>query len=315
MVGGAATGTGKTAAFALPLLQRLAAAPASKTGPAALILVPTRELAMQVAEAVHKYGRPFGTRVLPIYGGQSMDQQLRSLRRGVDVVVATPGRVLDHVRRGTLNLGSVNAVALDEADEMLDMGFADDIEALLAATPSDRQTMLFSATMPARIAAIARRHLKDPVEIQVAREAKQPGATPRVRQSVYVVARPHKLATLGRVLDVEAPTAAIVFCRTRTEVDQLTEALAARGYRPEALHGGMSQEQRDRVMRLFRAGTADLLVATDVAARGLDVEHLTHVFNFHVPRIPSRTSTESDEWGGPVARAWPLPWPSLANTS
>jgi len=283
LMGGAATGTGKTAAFALPMVQRLAAGAAGRTGPAALILVPTRELAMQVAEAVHKYGRPFGTRVLPIYGGQAMDQQLRALRRGVDVVVATPGRALDHVRRGTLNLSGITTVVLDEADEMLDMGFADDLEALLGATPPSRQTMLFSATLPPRIAAIARRHLNNPVEVRVAREAVPAGAPPRVRQTVYVVARAYKLATLGRVLDLESPTSALVFCRTRTEVDQLTEALAARGYRPESLHGGMSQDQRDRVMRLFRAGTADLLVATDVAARGLDVEHLTHVFNFHVP--------------------------------
>lgn len=285
LVGVAATGTGKTAAFALPLVQRLAESKGHQ-GPTGLILVPTRELAMQVAEAVHKYGRPFGSQVLPIFGGQAIDQQLRALRRGVDVVVATPGRALDHVRRGTLQLAAVKAVVLDEADEMLDMGFADDIEALLSATPVGRQTMLFSATLPPRIAAISKRHLTDPVEVRVAREVVAAGAPPRVRQSVYVVARPHKLATLGRVLDVEAPTAALIFCRTRTEVDQLTEALAARGYRPEALHGGMSQDSRDRVMRLFRAGTADLLVATDVAARGLDVEHLTHVFNFHVPCAP-----------------------------
>lgn len=283
LLGGAATGTGKTAAFALPLLHRLIAVGSGRSGPSALILVPTRELAMQVAEAVHKYGRSIGTRVLPVYGGQAMDQQLRALRRGVDVVVATPGRILDHVRRATLQLGGIMAVVLDEADEMLDMGFADDIEALLAALPATRQTMLFSATLPPRIAAIAHRHLKNPVEIRVAREPMAAGAAPRVRQTAYVVARVHKLATLGRVLDLESPTSALVFCRTRTEVDQLTEALAARGYRPEALHGGMSQDQRDRVMRLFRAGTADLLIATDVAARGLDVEHLTHVFNFHVP--------------------------------
>ena len=282
LVGLAATGTGKTAAFALPLLQRIAANPV-KQKPGSLILVPTRELAMQVAEAVHKYGRPFNTRVLPVYGGAAFGQQARALDHGVDVVVATPGRALDHIRRGTLKLAGVGTVVLDEADEMLDMGFADDIEAILGETPKQRQTMLFSATMPPRIEAIARAHLTNPATLRVAQEKVTPGEGPRVRQTAYIVPRAHKLAALARVLDVEAPTAALVFCRTRTEVDELAETLAARGYRPEALHGGLSQEQRDRVMRLFRAGTADLLVATDVAARGLDVEHLTHVVNFHVP--------------------------------
>ncbi|MDB5312893.1 MAG: deaD [Gemmataceae bacterium] len=282
LVGLAATGTGKTAAFALPLVQRLAAGGA-KGKPAAVILVPTRELAMQVAEAVHKYGRPFGTRVLPVYGGAEFGQQARALDRGVDVVVATPGRALDHVRRGTLKLAGVSVAVLDEADEMLDMGFAEDIDALLAETPKDRQTMLFSATMPPRIEAIARQHLSNPANVRVAQERVAPGEIPRVRQVAYIVPRAYKLAALARVLDVEAPTAALVFCRTRTEVDELAETLSARGYRPEAIHGGLSQEQRDRVMRLFRAGTADLLVATDVAARGLDVEHLTHVVNYHIP--------------------------------
>jgi ATP-dependent RNA helicase DeaD len=282
LVGMAATGTGKTAAFALPLLQRLTTTGA-KAKPAALILVPTRELAMQVAEAVHKYGRPLGTRVLPVYGGAAFGQQARSIERGVDVVVATPGRALDHLRRGTLKLSGVSIAVLDEADEMLDMGFAEDIEALLGETPKERQTMLFSATMPPRIEAIAKKHLSNPATIRVAQEKVAAGQMPKVRQVAYLVPRAYKLAALARVLDVEAPTAAIVFCRTRTEVDELTETLSARGYRPEALHGGLTQDQRDRVMRLFRSATADLLVATDVAARGLDVEHLTHVVNYHIP--------------------------------
>jgi ATP-dependent RNA helicase DeaD len=282
LVGLAATGTGKTAAFALPLIQRLAAAE-TKRQPAALILVPTRELAMQVAEAVHKYGKPFGTRVLPVYGGAELRQQARSLERGVDVVVATPGRALDHLRRGTLKLKGVSVVVLDEADEMLDMGFAEDIDALLGETPKERQTMLFSATMPPRIEAIAKQHLNKPANIRLGQDKVAAGELPRVRQVAYLVPRAHKVATLVRVLDVEAPAAALIFCRTRTEVDELAETLSARGYRPEAIHGGLSQEQRDRVMRLFRAGTADLLVATDVAARGLDVEHLSHVVNFHIP--------------------------------
>ncbi len=282
LIGRAATGTGKTAAFALPLLHRLAAIK-TQTSPTALILVPTRELAMQVAESVERYGQTLGFRVLAVYGGQAMDQQLSALKRGVDVIVATPGRALDHLRRGTLKLGAIAVVVLDEADEMLDMGFAEDIETLLTATPTGRQTMLFSATMPPRIKAIAGKHLKDAVEILVVPDRSAAGAAPKVRQVAYLVPKAKKLAALGRVLDAEAPTAALIFCQTRSEVDQLTESLAERGYRPEAIHGGMSQDQRDRVMRLFRSGKADLLIATDVAARGLDVEHLTHVVNFQLP--------------------------------
>ena len=252
----------------------------------ALVLVPTRELAIQVSEAIHRYGRDLGARVLPIYGGQPIGRQLKSLERGVDVVVATPGRALDHLGRGTLSLDRLAIVVLDEADEMLDMGFAEDIEAILEATPDDRQTLLFSATLPPRIDRIAQQHLTDPVTIQIGREPTAPGETPKVRQRAYIVPRSHKPAALGRVLDVESPGAALVFCRTRDEVDQLTETLNGRGYRAEALHGGMNQEARDRVMGRLRAGTADLLVATDVAARGLDIEQLTHVVNYDVPSAP-----------------------------
>ncbi|GAB7045303.1 DEAD/DEAH box helicase [Catenuloplanes indicus] len=285
LVGQAATGTGKTAAFSLPLLQGLDAN-RRETEPCALVLVPTRELAEQVSQAVHRYGKELGVRVLPVYGGQPIGRQLGALARGVDVVVGTPGRVLDHIDRGTLHLGDVRTVVLDEADEMLDMGFAEDIEAILAETPAERQTVLFSATMPPRIDAIARRHLREPVRITMGRKTVEPGEMPLVRQSAYIVARPYRAAALGRILDVEAPTAAIVFCRTREEVDQVTETLNGRGYRAEALHGGMSQDQRDRVMNRLRAGTTELLVATDVAARGLDVEQLTHVINFNVPVAP-----------------------------
>ncbi|GLY22118.1 DEAD/DEAH box helicase [Micromonospora sp. NBRC 101691] len=285
LLGQAATGTGKTAAFALPLLHRLPAERESGD-PMALVLTPTRELAVQVSEALHRYGRELGVRVLPIYGGQPIGRQLRALDAGVDVVVATPGRALDHIARGTLRLGGLATVVLDEADEMLDMGFAEDIEAILEHAPAQRQTVLFSATMPARIDGMARQHLTDPVRILIAREPAVAGETPRVRQRAYIVARAHKPAALGRVLDVESPTAAIVFCRSREEVDRLTETMNGRGYRAEALHGGMSQEQRDRVMGRLRAGTADLLVATDVAARGLDVEQLTHVVNYDVPSAP-----------------------------
>jgi ATP-dependent RNA helicase DeaD len=285
LLGQAATGTGKTAAFALPLLQLMSRAGKSRE-PYALVLVPTRELAIQVAEAMHRYGRDLNARVLPIYGGQPIGRQLRSLQQGVDFIVATPGRALDHLRRGTLPIRNVRCVVLDEADEMLDMGFAEDIETLLAEAPADRQTVLFSATMPPRIDGMARKHLRDPARIRIGGMASGGGPAVLVRQTAYIVRRPYKIAALARVLDIEAPTAAIVFCRTRTEVDELTETLGARGYRAEALHGGMSQEQRDRVMGRLRSGTAELLIATDVAARGLDIEHLTHVFNFDVPSAP-----------------------------
>ncbi len=285
LLGQAATGTGKTAAFALPVLQHLVTGSRSKP-PAALVLVPTRELAIQVSEAVHRYGRELGARVLPIYGGQPIGRQLGALDRGVDVVVATPGRALDHIGRGTLRLDALKVVVLDEADEMLDMGFAEDIEAILQATPAERQTVLFSATMPARIDKMARRHLRNPVRIHMGRSQVDSGQAPLVRQVAYVVPRAFKTATLGRILDVESPTAALVFCRTRDEVDQIASTLNGRGYRAEALHGGMTQEQRDRVMGRLRSGTADLLVATDVAARGLDIDQLTHVVNYEVPSAP-----------------------------
>ena len=285
LVGQAATGTGKTAAFALPLLQSLT--PGGKgSPPRALVLAPTRELAIQVAEAVTTYGRPIGARVLAVYGGQPIGGQLRALERGVDVVVATPGRALDHLKRGTLVLDDLQVVVLDEADEMFDMGFADELEAILSQCPSDRQTVLFSATMPSKIDRMARKHLRNPVRIAIERPLTAAGDAPLVRHVAHLVARFHKPAALARVLDMESPAAAIIFCRTREEVDELSEALNARGYRAEPLHGGMSQEQRDRVMNRLRGGTADLLVATDVAARGLDVDHLTHVVNYNVPAAP-----------------------------
>ena len=280
LLGQAATGTGKTAAFAWPVLQTIDTN--AKVVPFALILVPTRELAMQVSEAIFKYGRGLNVRVTPIYGGQPIYRQLQALDRGVHIVVATPGRALDHIGRGSLHLGAIRTVILDEADEMLDMGFADDIDSILQATPDQRQTVLFSATMPARITALARKYQHDPVRIQIGRGDTQPG-TALVRQSAYMVQRSHKPAALGRILDIEAPKATLVFCRTRTEVDQLTETMNGRGYRAEALHGGMDQPQRDRVMGRLRDGTAELLVATDVAARGLDVDTLTHVVNYDVP--------------------------------
>lgn len=282
LIGQARTGTGKTAAFALPIIEAITDLGPSGE-PMALILAPTRELAIQVSEAIHRYGASSGVRVVPIYGGQHIGRQLDLLRRGVDVVVATPGRALDHIRRGSLALDNIETLVLDEADEMLDMGFSDEIEAIIEELPEERQTVLFSATMPRRIMRMAKRHQHDPVRILLDAEEDGGGTTTTVEQRCYLVAREHKAAALGRILDVESPAAAIVFCRTRHEVDSLTESLGGRGYRAEALHGGMSQEQRDRVMGRLRSGVAELLVATDVAARGLDVDQLTHVFNYDVP--------------------------------
>jgi ATP-dependent RNA helicase DeaD len=289
----APTGTGKTAAFALPMLHRLAGQVASdparrrKGGsPLALVLAPTRELAMQTAEAIHRYGRELGVRVLPVYGGQPIGTQLRALQRGVDIVVATPGRAVDHLTRGSVRFDGVETVVLDEADEMLDMGFAEDLEAILGGLPETRQTALFSATLPRPVKRLAERHLKDPVRIAVHAEREPAGEEARVRQVAYVVRRADKLVGLCRLLDMEDPTSALVFARTRGEVDDLAEALSGRGHDAAALHGGLAQEQRDRIMGRFREGALDVLVATDVAARGLDIEHVSHVVNFDVPSSP-----------------------------
>jgi ATP-dependent RNA helicase DeaD len=279
----AATGTGKTAAFALPMLQTLFQDAEGRRRTGGLVLVPTRELSMQVAEAIHKYAKGVGVSVVPVYGGAPISMQIRTLERGAAIVVATPGRALDHIRRGTLKLAHLRMLVLDEADEMLDMGFAEDLDAILDATPKERQTALFSATMPARILSIAQRHLRDPARVTIASEKTVAGKLPRVRQVAYLVPRAHKPAVLDRVLDMENPASALVFCRTRLEVETLVETLSAHGRRAQALHGGMEQRQRDRVMQMFRGGKADLLVATDVAARGLDIEHLSHVVNYDVP--------------------------------
>jgi len=285
MLGQAATGTGKTAAFALPILEGLDPHRQDKE-PSALVLVPTRELALQVAQAFASYGKSIGVRLVAIYGGAPARQQIEALRRGVDVVIATPGRALDLCDRGSLKLGHVRTVVLDEADEMLEMGFIEDIETLLAKTPQSRQTVLFSATMPKRIDKLASKHLRNPQRVAIAAPAKTADDVPRVRQAAYVVKRLDKPAAVMRILDAEDPTAAIIFCRTRGEVDDLAQSLAARGYQAEALHGGLTQDQRDRVMNRLRNKTIDLLVATDVAARGLDVDHLSHVVNYDLPSSP-----------------------------
>jgi ATP-dependent RNA helicase DeaD len=280
MLGQAATGTGKTAAFALPALNAIE--PGFPDAPSVLVLTPTRELAVQVSEAIVKYGKKLGAKVVPVFGGQPIGRQLGALDRGAHVVVATPGRAIDHIGRGSLRLDKIKTVILDEADEMLDMGFTDDIESILESTPADRQTVMFSATMPPRIHSIAKRHQRNPEKIKIGKAETQESQK-LIRQKVYFVKRNDKPYALGRILDIETPDAAIVFCRTRMDVDQLTATMGLRGYRAEALHGGMDQSQRDRVMARLRDGTAELLVATDVAARGLDIDTLTHVVNYDVP--------------------------------
>ncbi|MBM4007879.1 MAG: DEAD/DEAH box helicase [Planctomycetes bacterium] len=286
LLGQAATGTGKTAAFALPMLERIGRERAEPLKPLGLVLVPTRELAVQVAEAYGSYGKGLRVSVVPVFGGADFRKQAMGLRKGAQVVVATPGRALDHMRRESLDLSALKMVVLDEADEMLDMGFAEDLEAILNATPETRQTALFSATLAPRIARIAEKHLNDPERVQIAREKGVKGTAAKVRQVAFVVPRAFKVVTLGRVLDMEDPALALVFCRTRIEVDELADALTGRGYRVEALHGGMGQMDRDRVMRKARGQAVDVVVATDVAARGIDIDHLSHVVNFDVPPAP-----------------------------
>ncbi|HUZ01448.1 MAG TPA: DEAD/DEAH box helicase [Thermomicrobiaceae bacterium] len=280
LIAQAQTGTGKTAAFALPIVDRLVP---DGTRPQALVLAPTRELAVQVAETFHRLGKQRNVRVLAVYGGQPIERQLRALRYPVDVVVGTPGRIMDHMRRETLLLDQVAMLVIDEADEMLDMGFIEDIEWILERVPAERQTSLFSATMPNRVAALSRRYLKDPVRIAIEPEHV---TVPQTEQSYYEVLPRAKVEALTRILDLEQPGSAIIFCRTKREVDELSERLQALGYPAEALHGDLSQVQRDRVMARFRGGQAELLVATDVAARGLDIENLSHVINYDIPGDP-----------------------------
>lgn len=281
VLGQAATGTGKTAAFALPLIERYVTGEAP-AAPRVLVLTPTRELCLQVSESFLSFARNTPLKLAPIYGGQEYGRQIRLLARGVHVVVATPGRAIDHMRRGTLDLSEIAALVLDEADEMLDMGFADELEAIFAELPAKRQTALFSATLPERIQGIAASHLTDPEHIAIARSPAE-GSTPRVPQVAYVVSRTHRFAALGRILDLEAPELAICFARTRVEVDEVTEALRSRGFAVEALHGGLDQASRDRVMKRARAGACEVIVATDVAARGIDLDNLTHVINLGIP--------------------------------
>ena len=278
VLGQAQTGTGKTAAFALPVLSRIDLA---KTRPQALVLAPTRELAIQVAEAFQRYAAQLpGFHVLPIYGGQSYGPQLGGLKRGVHVVVGTPGRVIDHLERGSLDLSQLTTLVLDEADEMLRMGFIDDVEKVLQATPPERQVALFSATMPTVIRKIAQRHLKDPVEVIIKSSAT---TTPNIHQRYWFVSGMHKLDALTRILEAEPFDAMIIFARTKQATDELAGKLQARGLAAAAINGDIAQPQRERVIQQLKDGKLDILVATDVAARGLDVDRISHVLNYDIP--------------------------------
>jgi ATP-dependent RNA helicase DeaD len=278
MLGQAQTGTGKTAAFALPALTRI---DLSKHEPQVLVLVPTRELALQVAEAFLKYAAHLkGFHVLPIYGGQSYQPQLNALRRGVHVVVGTPGRVIDHMNRGTLKLTGLTLLVLDEADEMLRMGFIDAVESILEQTPPQRQVALFSATIPAPIRRIASKHLRSPVEITI--KSKTTTAT-NIRQRYWMVSGMHKLDALTRILEAETFDGMLVFTRTKQATVELAEKLEARGFAAAPLNGDIPQPQRERTVARLKAGQIDIVVATDVAARGLDVERIGHVVNYDVP--------------------------------
>lgn len=277
LLGLAQTGTGKTAAFALPLLQKM---DPSRRVCQGLVLAPTRELAVQVASGIHSFSKHLGVRVVPIYGGQPIDRQIRALRDGAHIVVGTPGRVLDHLRRDSLRLDEVTFCALDEADEMLSLGFFEDMETILGSLPESRQIAFFSATMPPRVGTLTKQFLRNPVTVKI--ESKQ-RTLDTTNQSYYEVPPGKKLEALARVLDMETPGHTIVFCKTRQQTTEVAEALRIRGYGAEALNGEMGQTERDRVMRRFKEGQADILVATDVAARGLDIDTITHVINFDVP--------------------------------
>lgn len=276
----AQTGTGKTAAFGIPIIEKLN--PRNRVVQA-LIVAPTRELAIQVAEEITKIGKHKEVRTLAIYGGQPIDRQIMALKRGVQVVVGTPGRLLDHLRRNTLRLDNLQIAVLDEADEMLDMGFIDDIESILKSTPEERQTLLFSATMPEEIRRLSRRYLKDPRIISVSRDEL---TVPLIEQAYYEVREHGKLDSLCRVMDTSEISLAIIFCRTKRGVDELVASLEARGYQAEGLHGDLTQIQRNRVMKKFREGAVEILVATDVAARGLDIDNVSHVINYDIPQDP-----------------------------
>jgi ATP-dependent RNA helicase DeaD len=274
VLGQAQTGTGKTAAFALPILHKLD--PREKKIQA-LVLAPTRELAIQVAGAMFEYGKHLGVRVLAVYGGQSYNRQITRLSKGVDIVVGTPGRLIDLMKRGVLDISQVKTVVLDEADEMLSMGFVEDIETILQETPAERQTTLFSATLPKGIRRLAERYMKDPQSVTIQREQPTVAA---IEQRYYLVKESDKMAALTRLFEVEEISSALIFARTRVGTGELANELTVRGFPAEALNGDLSQELRERVLNRFRKNQINVLVATDVAARGLDIDDISHVFNF-----------------------------------
>ena len=278
VIGLAQTGTGKTAAYGIPLVDRCQPDLQQVQG---LVMVPTRELAMQVAEELNKIGSRKKIRALPIYGGQEIDRQIRALKNHPQIIVGTPGRLMDHLRRRTIRLGQISMVVLDEADEMLNMGFKEDIEEILRQTPTERQNLLFSATMPLATQNLAREFMQNPEMVHI-----DPRAVTVVNteQQYMEVPELKKLDVLCRLLDMQNPELAIVFGRTKRRVDEIAEALSKRGYSADGIHGDLTQNQRDIVMRKFRNGTTDILVATDVAARGLDISGVTHIYNFDIPQ-------------------------------
>jgi ATP-dependent RNA helicase DeaD len=279
IVGQAQTGTGKTAAFGIPIVEKCR----NGRHPFAIILEPTRELAVQVAQEIHKIGKYKKISVLPVYGGTSVERQIKTLQRGVNVVVGTPGRVIDHLNRKTISLAEVKMVVLDEADEMLDMGFIEDMETILKAIPPGRQSLLFSATIPQTIMQIARKYMNNPEKIRV---NTKDVVIPKIKQIFYEVRERDKIDALSRLLDVEDPQLAIVFCHTKRDVDEVSLKLGQMGYNAAALHGDFTQARRDEVMNKFKSGMLDILVATDVAARGLDIKDVTHVINYSIPQNP-----------------------------
>lgn len=280
VIGQAQTGTGKTAAFGIPLIEKI---DMNNDAVQAIVVAPTRELAIQVSEELYKIGSTKRVRVLPIYGGQDIERQIRALKKHPHIIVGTPGRVLDHIQRRTLRLQNVHTVVLDEADEMLNMGFVEDIEAILSHVPTERQTLLFSATMPEPIRRIAERFMQNPELVRV--KAKEM-TVPNIEQYYIEIQEKKKFDTLTRLLDIQSPELAIVFGRTKRRVDELAEALNLRGYTAEGIHGDLSQAKRLSVLRKFKEGSIDILVATDVAARGLDISGVTHVYNFDIPQDP-----------------------------
>jgi ATP-dependent RNA helicase DeaD len=280
LIGQAQTGTGKTAAYGIPLMERIAENSEQIQG---IVLAPTRELAVQVAEELNKIGEFKGIHSLPIYGGQEMDRQIRALKKRPHIIVATPGRLMDHMRRRTIRLNMIKMVVIDEADEMLNMGFVEDIETILKEIPEERQTLLFSATMPRPIQNLAQKFMKNPEIISI--KAKEV-TVDTIEQHFIEVLERQKFDVISRLLDIQSPDLAIIFCRTKRRVDEISEALSKRGYSAEAIHGDLSQSKRDSVLRQFKEGTIEILVATDVAARGLDISGVTHVYNFDIPQDP-----------------------------